>query len=189
LKAKKIVITGGPCVGKTSLIESLKALEYTCFPEVIREFTLEETENKDLDALVSNPIVFAEDSLLFNQKLIDGRSRQFKEADAVKTDYAFFDRGLPDVLAYMDYFDQEVNADFNKVCKDLPYDKVFILPPWKEIFALNEIRFESFEELEQLHEHLIKRYTYFGNPPVIVPREPVVDRVQFILNNLKETFE
>lgn len=164
-------------------------MEYTCFPEVIREFTLEETENKNLEALVSNPIVFAEDSLLFNQKLIDGRAHQFREAAKLSTDYVFFDRGLPDVLAYMDYFDQPVNDAFNQICHDLSYDRVFILPPWKEIFELNEIRFESYKELEELTDHLKKRYTYFGNPPVVVPKEPVADRVQFILNSLKDTFE
>ena len=150
---------------------------------------MEETENKDLDSLTSNPIVFAEDSLLFNQKLIAGRSRQYFEAQRLKTEFAFLDRGLPDVLAYMDYFDQSYDDEFRKICRDLSYDLVFILPPWKEIYALNEIRFESYEELEDLHTHLIERYTFFGNPPIVVPRDPVAQRSQFILKKLKDTFE
>lgn len=183
------MITGGPCVGKTSLIEGLTAKGYTCFPEVIREFTIEETEDQDRETLQSNPIVFAKDSLLFNQRLIEGRSRQYLESQKLQTQYAFFDRGLPDVLAYMDYFNQAYGDDFLKVCRDYSYDAVFILPPWKEIFALNEIRFESYEELEQLHEHLIDRYTYFGNVPTVVPKLPVNHRIQFILQHLEDFFE
>lgn len=162
---------------------------YTCFPEVIREFTIEETEDKDRETLESNPIVFAKDSLLFNQRLIEGRSKQYFESQKLDTQYAFFDRGLPDVLAYMDYFDQSYGEEFLKICRDLAYDAVFILPPWKEIFALNEIRFESYEELEHLHEHLFERYSFFGNAPVVVPKLPVNHRMQFILNHLKNTFE
>lgn len=189
LKTKKIVITGGPCVGKTSLVEGLTAKGYTCFPEVIREFTVEETEAQDQETLQSNPIVFARDSLLFNRRLIEGRSQQYFESQKLQTNYAFFDRGLPDVLAYMDYFDQSYGEEFLSVCRELSYDAVFILPPWKEIFALNEIRFESYEELEHLHEHLIERYSFFGNVPVVVPKLPVNHRIQFILDHLKTTFE
>ena len=162
---------------------------YTCFPEVIREFTIEETEDQDRETLESNPIVFAKDSLLFNQRLIDGRSQQYIESQQLEKEYAFFDRGLPDVLAYMDYFDQSYGDDFVNVCKEMSYDAVFILPPWKEIFALNEIRFETFEESEHLHDHLIERYSYFGNVPVEVPKLPVTHRIQFILEHLENNFE
>ena len=34
---KRIIITGGPCSGKTSIIEALKEREYYCFNEVSRE--------------------------------------------------------------------------------------------------------------------------------------------------------
>ena len=189
LKTKRIVITGGPSVGKTSLIENLKSLEYICFPEVIREFTIEESENKTIEHLKSNPIVFADDSLLFNQRLIAGRSKQYRESQLLNTDYIFFDRGLPDVLAYMDFFDQTYDATFIKACEDMAYDMVFILPPWETIFAIDGERYESYEELVQLNEFLTDRYTHFGNIPIVVPKETVAERVQFILNKLAEEFE
>ena len=189
MKTKRIVITGGPSVGKTSLVEHLKSLEYICFPEVIREFTIEETENKTTEDLKSNPIVFADDSLLFNQRLMAGRSGQYKESQQLDTDYIFFDRGLPDVLAYMDFFDQSYDEAFTKVCEDMAYDMVFILPPWETIFALDGERYESYEELIQLNECLTERYTHFGNTPIVVPKATVDERVQFILNKLAEKFE
>ena len=189
LKTKRIVITGGPSVGKTSLIEHLKSLGHPCFPEVIREFTIEETENKTTENLKSNPIVFADDSVLFNQRLMAGRSKQYKESQQLDAEYIFFDRGLPDVLAYMDFFDQTYDETFTKACEDMPYDMVFILPPWETIFAIDGERYESYEELVQLHECLTERYTHFGNSPIVVPKDTVANRVQFIVNKLAEAFE
>ena len=34
---KRIIITGGPCSGKTSIIDSLKDNGYKCFNEISRE--------------------------------------------------------------------------------------------------------------------------------------------------------
>ncbi|MEL6810364.1 MAG: ATP-binding protein [Bacteroidota bacterium] len=189
MKTKKIVITGGPAVGKTSLIQALEAKDYFCFPEVIREFTLEETENKQPEALKSNPIVFADDSLLFNQRLIQGRSQQFLEAEKLEQDYVFFDRGLPDVLAYMDLFDQTYGEDFIHVCKELVYDKIFILPPWKEIFSTDEGRFETYEEGIDLYKHLTHRYSALGYQPIVVPIGTISERLDFIFNCLSKTFD
>lgn len=189
LKTKRIVITGGPSVGKTSLIEYLESLGYVCFPEVIREFTMEETENKTTEHLKSNPIVFADDSMRFNRRLIAGRSKQYQDSLLLKERYIFFDRGLPDVLAYMDYFDQSYDATFTKVCEEMPYDMVFILPPWETIFAKDGERYESFEELLQLTDCLTERYTHFGNVPIVVPKATVAKRVEFILDQLAEKFE
>jgi len=189
LKTKRIVITGGPSVGKTSLIEHLKLMDYICFPEVIREFTIEETENKITENLQSNPIVFADDSLQFNKRLIAGRSQQYEESQQLEGDYIFFDRGLPDVLAYMDFFNQTYDQSFTKVCQEMAYDMVFILPPWETIFAIDGERYETYEELVQLHECLMERYAHFGNTPIVVPKATVEKRVQFILNKLAEAFE
>ena len=36
-KLKKIVLTGGPSSGKTSIIKNLKKLGFLCFDEVARE--------------------------------------------------------------------------------------------------------------------------------------------------------
>lgn len=184
MDTKRIVITGGPATGKTSLIEYLIGLNYSCFPEIIREFTIQETEDKETDHLKSNPIVFANDSLSFNQRLIDGRNKQYQDSLKLESPLIFFDRGIPDVLAYMDFFDQTYESDFIEVCNKAPYDAVFILPPWKEIFASDGERYETFEEASNLHQNLLNRYTSFGTPPIEVPKGSVENRVNFILNTL-----
>lgn len=180
----KVVITGGPCVGKTALINHLNSLEFLCFPEVIREFTLAETKQKEGIPLQSNPIVFAEDALGFNSMLIKQRTAQYNMSLTKEDPVAFFDRGLPDVIAYMDFFNQKVPDHFNTACKDHIYDHVFILPPWKDIYIQDEGRFETFEEAIHIHDALVTRYSKFEYTPVSVPKDSIVNRVAFILKHL-----
>ncbi len=184
LKSRKIVITGGPAVGKTALIDQLSSLDYRCYPEIIREFTQLEAENKSRDSLLSNPIVFADDSEDFNRRLLQGRAQQYYDSKEHETGPVFFDRGLPDVLAYMDFFDQTYPQEFIDTCRILKYDQVFILPPWKEIFKEDEGRFETFEEGKRLYHQLIHRYAALGYEPIVVPKDSVANRIDFILSTI-----
>ncbi|NND64299.1 MAG: ATP-binding protein [Flavobacteriaceae bacterium] len=189
MKTRRIVITGGPAVGKTALIDHLESLNYHCFPELIREFTMEETENKSEEALLSNPIVFADDSMEFNQRLLNGRAQQFYSSKELNEGLIFFDRGLPDVLAYMDFFNQTYPQDFIDTCSVLKYDEVFILPPWQEIFKEDEGRFESYQEGLRLYDQLLNRYSELGYQPIVVPKDTVEHRVKFILSSLNQPLD
>jgi len=57
-----------------------------------------------------------------------------KHAEQVNKKTVFYDRGIPDVLAYMDYFKQDIPDNFNAICKEHTYDHVFLLPPWEAIY-------------------------------------------------------
>jgi predicted ATPase len=65
---RRIVITGGPGTGKTSLITALESKGYTCLPEISRQVTLEARE-KGIDQL------FLKDPMLFSYKLLEGRKK------------------------------------------------------------------------------------------------------------------
>ncbi|NQX77444.1 ATP-binding protein [Gilvibacter sp.] len=183
-KEHRIVITGAPGTGKTAVIDALMQKGYQVFPEVIREFTAEETATQDSPQIATNPIVFAKDSDGFNRRLLLGRQQQFFAGAALEKYPVFYDRGLPDVLAYMDYFNQEYGAEFEAYCTDHKYDQVFIMPPWEAIFHADGGRFETFEQAVDLHESLDLRYKYFGYELLEVPRLSIDERVHFILNEL-----
>jgi predicted ATPase len=133
----------------------------------------------------SNPFAFVDDPVKFNQLLLQGRLAQFKEADTIDSPIAFFDRGMPDVLAYMDYFKQSFEQDFRDLCEQHSYHKVFIMPPWKEIYVTDDERLETYEEAEQLHDHLMETYSSFGYTPISVPKTSIDERISFILKQLK----
>ena len=182
MNSKRIVITGAPGTGKTAVINALEAAGYVCFPEVIREFTQEETSQKLPEEIKSNPIVFANDSLDFNQKLIAGRKAQYLNAKASAQCINFYDRGLPDVLAYMDFFNQEYPEEFVKACAGHTYDAVFIMPPWKDIFHTDGGRFETYSEAVALHDCLIQQYKTFNYNLDLVPLDTIAARAAYIIN-------
>lgn len=181
---RKIVITGGPGTGKTSVINHLKGQGYHCFDEIIRLLTSEAKKEVDTSNHISNPIVFAKDPLEFNTRLLNGRIEQFNSANALEEHTCFFDRGIPDVLAYMDYFNQPYDSVFENACTNHNYSKVFLLPPWKAIYKTDSARFETYEELEQIHKCLKSTYKAFGYTIIEVPFGSVDTRTSFILNKL-----
>lgn len=184
MSLKRIVITGAPGTGKTSAINGLKAIGYRCFHEIIRSMTAKAKLEETRKAPVSNPLAFVDDPFKFNQLLLKGRLLQFK--DAHKLDMSvFFDRGMPDVLAYMDYFNQAYGIEFTETCRNNKYDLIFIMPPWEEIYISDNERLETFAEAELLHEHLIMSYKKFGYSPILVPKVTITERISFILKELK----
>ncbi len=182
MNSKRIVITGAPGTGKTAVINALQAAGYFCFPEIIREFTQQETATKNPEALQSNPIVFADDSLAFNTKLIAGRKAQFQKAVNTNSHINFYDRGLPDVLAYMDFFGQSYPKEFVQTCAKHTYDAIFIMPPWEDIFITDQGRFESYKEAVALHNSLMERYSAFNYKLNVVAPASIEARTAYIIN-------
>lgn len=181
---KRIVITGAPGTGKTSIIKSLEDNGYYCFHEIIRTMTLEAKKLQGSDSVLSNPIDFVDDSLAFNRTLLEGRLAQFQEAGNLKNEVFFYDRGTPDVLAYMDYFGQKYGTEFKEVCKQNRYDQVFILPPWEEIYIQDNERLESYPQAVDLHIHLEETYQSFGYEIVEVPFGTIAERLDFIVKRI-----
>ncbi len=181
---QKIVITGAPGTGKTSIIKKLEASNFFCYHEVIRDFTLEAKENSDSETFDSNPLAFVKDPFEFNTKILNGRINQYLQSLENNDLTVFFDRAIPDVLAYMDFFNQEYSSEFTKACETYRYSKVFLLPPWKEIYVSDNERFESFDEAKQIHYHLEKTYCANDYKIDLVPFGTVEERVDFIINSI-----
>jgi predicted ATPase len=183
---KKVVITGGPGTGKTSVISALEAADYVCFHEIIRSMTLEAKKSISADALRSNPIDFVSDPMAFNLQLLKGRVAQFKSSSRLPQSPVFFDRGIPDVLAYMTYFGQAVGAKYFAACKENRYDEIILLPPWEAIYVSDNERMESFDEAIDIHYQLQATYEMFGYHPIIVPEGSVSIRTSWILEKLNQ---
>ncbi len=186
MEVRKIVITGGPSTGKTALIEYLEKNGHTCYHEIIRTMTLEAKKEIDPKSLGSNPLAFVKDPQRFNQKLLEGRTQQFLDAQKKRNTPIFFDRGIPDVLAYMDFFKQPYPPAYEKTCITYKYDRVIILPPWREIFISDGERMESYEEAVVLYDHLRETYTRLGYDLVSLPKGSLEERMNHIYMIIKE---
>jgi len=184
LNTKKIVITGGPATGKTAIINYLRSNGFTCFEEVIRKLTAAAKDSGDIKEIHSNPIALVSDSEQFNQTLINLRIDDFLASKHLDADSHFFDRGMPDVLAYMSYFNQPIKKEFINICEKYIYDYMFLLPPWKSIFTDDGERFETFEQATDIYYHLRDTYKNFGYNVIEVPFGTIEDRAKFILNGI-----
>ncbi len=174
---QKIVITGGPGSGKSTIINELSKKKFICIEEISREVTLK-ARQKGIEQL------FLSDPLLFSNLLLESRITQYKETSKTKAPVLFFDRAIPDISAYLNFSKTPIPNTFKDANTNYPYTAVFILPPWKTIYTTDNERYESYEEAVAIHKHLLETYTNLGYTPIEVPPATPLKRTEFILKKL-----
>lgn len=177
MKTRRIVITGGPGSGKTSLINYLEKEGYHVMEEISRDVTLQ-AKREGIDQL------FLEKPILFSEKLLEGRLKQYHEGKKCVSDILFYDRGMPDVTAYMDFVNTDYPDYFSKTCIENRYDEIFVLPPWKDIYQQDDVRYESFEQAEKIFHFLRNGYKGYGYKIHEVPVGSIEERANYILKSL-----
>lgn len=173
-KQKKIVLTGAPGTGKSTIINELENRNYFCMHEISRAVTREAQLNGTSQLFLTEP-------LLFSEMLIKGRIKQFEEAHQLNNSLVFFDRGIPDVHAYLNYISQEYPDTFIEKSRKNRYDFVFLMPPWEDIYINDNERYESFEQSLAIHNHLLTTYKSLNYNVIQVPKGSVSDRTDYIL--------
>jgi len=174
---QKNVLIGGPGTGKTTVINELIKRGYYCMCEVSRDVILK-AKKEGIDQL------FLTEPLLFSKMLLEGREEQYNKAHNLKEEIVFFDRGIPDVHAYMDYFNTTYPDYFIKKSNSHKYTKIFHFSPWKEIHVTDNERYESFEESVKIDAFLITAYSELGYELINVPFGAIEERANFIINSL-----
>ena len=171
---KKVVITGGPGTGKSTVITALQN-QYTCMPEVSRSVT-REAQMRGIDQL------FLKDPLVFSELLLKERINQYQRAEESSEGTIFFDRGIPDVMGYLDFLGVEYPERFRAESLQRRYDRVLMMPPWKKIYQTDTERYESFDQSLLIFEALKNTYSKLGYSFEIIPEASVDNRIEFILN-------
>jgi predicted ATPase len=98
----------------------------------------------------------------------------------------FFDRGVPDVVGYLQLMNLPVPPHMTKAVETFRYNRrVFFAPPWPEIFAQDRERKQTWDEAVQTCEALRRVYTSSGYELVELPCCPVDERLAFVLDKLK----
>jgi predicted ATPase len=166
----RIVITGGPCTGKTSLIDYIGNHGVFVIPEVARPIVAVMQEYE--------PEKFENKSCL--EDIIDTLQIKAWKDHPV----GIFDRGLPDQIAYRHYFGVKIPSSLHLVCDILRYEKVFFLPFWKEIYVNNEVRAEPEEDAQLLSRLIYRAYRDYGYELIEVPKVSIEQRVEFIMDNI-----
>lgn len=173
-QSRFIVITGGPGSGKSTLIDALKRAGHHASAEVGRGIIQAQMAIGGRALPWVDPPLFAEMMLSWEM--------QSYHRQAAQPGTVFFDRGVPDVIGYLRLLGLPVPAHMRRAADLFRYHRrVFIAPPWPEIFAPDRERKQTLEEAARTHAAMVETYSELGYELIELPRAPVAPRLDFIL--------
>lgn len=173
------VVTGGPGSGKSALIEALREAGHQRTVEAGRGII------QDQMAIEGSALPWC-DPQFFAELMLSWDMRSYHMAEG-KTGRVFFDRGVVDVIGYLRLLGRPVPRHMAKAAEVFRYNRrVFIAPPWKEIFAPDQERKQDFAEAVRTYEAMVGAYRDFGYELIELPRLPVAERMRFIVQNLPD---
>jgi len=171
------ILTGGPGAGKSALIEELRRHGYASTIEAGRGIIQHQIAIGGHALPWRDPVLFAEMMLTWEM-----RSYELAKHE---TGLVFFDRGVPDVAGYLRFMGLPIPEHVQKAVETFLYNRrVFIAPPWREIFRQDGERKQDFEEAIRTYDALVQTYREYGYQLVEIPRAPIPERVSFILQNI-----
>jgi predicted ATPase len=167
------VITGGPGSGKSTLVDALARRGMCTMPEAGRAII------QDQVAIGGEALPWS-DRRAFAELMLGWEMRSYRAAERVSGP-VIFDRGVPDVLGYLRLSDLPIPSHVERAAQIFRYHRrVFIAPPWPEIFALDAERKQSFAEAQATYEVMIETYSALGYNLIPLPLNSVEERVQFV---------
>ncbi|WP_433351160.1 AAA family ATPase [Microtetraspora malaysiensis] len=172
-----VVITGGPGSGKTTLIDRLEHAGFARSQEAGRAIIQDQTAIGGRALPWRDPELFAE--LMLSWEL---RSYQIARG---RPGPVFFDRGVPDIVGYLRLEGRAVPDHVDAAARGFRYHpRVFIAPPWPEIYRRDGERRQSLDEAERTHASMVAAYTEYGYELVTLPRRSVEERVRFVRSEI-----
>ncbi len=171
------VVTGGPGSGKSTLIEALAGAGYRHAPEAGRAIIRHQVQ-------IEGPALPWKDPALFAEMMLSWDMRSFEEAQR-EPGIVLFDRAVPDVIGYLALMDLRPPQHFVQAVHRYRYNtRVFIAPPWPEIFSRDTERKQDFNEAVRTHDALARAYPEYGYELVPLPRAPLQSRMQFVIEQI-----
>ena len=168
------VITGAPCSGKTSVIKEIEQRGTRVIHEVARSYIDEQLgKGLRLGQIKADVLQFERHILLLKIKIEDM---------LVESEPVFFDRGVPDSIAY---FELEGLDPAEPLAYSLRthYRRVFFFE--RLDFFKDEVRSEDEMIAAKLNDLLLEAYTQVGYDIIRVPVMPVKERTDLVLKAIK----
>lgn len=173
LRENHVVISGCSGGGKSSLLSELASRGYPIVYEPGRQIVKEQA------AIGGDALPW------FNlDKFLDlalSRYVYLYNIQASSDSFIFFDRGIIDAVKLTG----EQPEYFKNAAKTFRYHrKVFLVPPWEEIFKEDSERKFNFSKAKEEFDELILKYNRFDYETVLIPKAPLQERAEFVLKAL-----
>jgi predicted ATPase len=172
----RFILTGAFGSGKSTLLEHLRSRGFPAVEEPARPI-LAEQRSIDGDGLPDR------DARLFVELMLSRSIHEYRRVEPTAT-RVFFDRGIPDMLAYASLFGFEIPAAWNAARQYRYHRRVFFLAAWEQIYTTDAERTVSFQEARRFGEGVRDIYDQLGYILVDVPCLAVERRLEFILKSL-----
>jgi predicted ATPase len=167
------VITGAPCSGKTAVIHRLEQLGYKVVHEVARACIDNELmKGKTLSEIKADEWAFERHILIEKLKI---------EAQLASDEIIFFDRAVPDSIAYYELNGLNPAEPFQK-SREVRYQNVFLFE--RLTFLRDPVRAENEKTAHRLDQLIEGSYRSLGYEIIHVPLLGVEERIEFILERL-----
>lgn len=170
-------MTGAPGSGKTALLDRLGP-EIRVVAEPAREILAEQRAAGGSGVPERDPSLFME---LLLQRSID----KYREAER-HDGPVVFDRGIPDCIAYAEHFRLDPTPSLEAAERFRARPEVLLLEPWKDIYTVDGERKMSFEATLDFHDQIVDAYRRANYRLVVVPRDSLERRVEFIRESALE---
>ena len=172
------VISGGPGVGKTTVLRELSARGFAFAPEVARQIIQEQVRSGGTALPWQDREAY---TLLMLERSI-GSYLEYTPSSSL----TFSDRGIPDTLCYARRLGLPGQERIVEACRRYRYAPlVFLAPPWKEIYETDSERKQDFSEAESTFGPMTGIYEECGYRVVELPKIDPAARADFILAEIQ----
>ncbi len=174
------VLTGGPGSGKSAIIEALHRAGYACSVEAGRGVIQDQVS-------IGGPALPWHDPVLFAELMLSWDLRSYGIATRAAGP-VFFDRGVVDALGYLRLLGRPVPRHVTAAVETFRYNRrVFIAPPWEEIYRRDGERKQDFAEAVRTCQAMVAAYSESNYELIEIPLGPVDQRAQFVLETIGKT--
>ncbi|CAM3493048.1 AAA family ATPase [Stackebrandtia soli] len=171
----RVVITGGPGGGKTTLVKRLAADGFAVMPESGRAVIIEQRAAGG-DALPWR------DRDAFAASMVD---RDVAAWHAATKPVTFFDRGVVDTIGYLTLEGLAVPTRLDEAARRLRYhDRVFVTPWWPDIYELDAERRQTPEVARATEIQIGRTYREYGYEVLPLPLDTPAVRAAFVRDHL-----
>lgn len=177
-KNNYIILTGAMGAGKSTVLRELRKRAYRCVDEPARQIIAEQRR-------CSGTGVPEKDPSFFTRLMLARLITEYAISDTLN-EILFFDRAIPDMIAYADIFGLDIK-EYQTAAEDLRYNKnVLYFKGERSIYVNDDERKVDFDFADDFGRKVKAIYEQLGYSVIEVPYLSPVERSDWIISNVPQ---